>query len=231
MRVIHILDHSIPLKSGYALRTLAILREQRALGWETIHLTGPKQGTAAEEEDVDGWHFYRTPPPGGVLEGVPVLGEIELMGEIAHYIERLAKRVRPHILHAHSPALNAIPALRVGRRLGIPVVYEVRALWPDGGAAAGEVPKNNLACRLRRWVETWVLRRVDAVIAISEDLRAEILARGIAAEKVTVIPDAEDVEALAAGGAADVATGCDWKAGVARYEDVYARVTKRSWRT
>jgi len=71
MRVIHILDHSIPLQSGYAIRTQAILKEQRALGWETFHITGPKQGlAAATEEQVDGWLFYRTPPPGGILEGV-----------------------------------------------------------------------------------------------------------------------------------------------------------------
>ena len=38
MRVIHILDHSVPLQSGYAFRTLAILKEQRALGWETFHI-------------------------------------------------------------------------------------------------------------------------------------------------------------------------------------------------
>ena len=83
MRILHVLDHSIPLHSGYTFRTLAILREQRALGWETFHLTSPKQGTPTErEETVDGWHFYRTFPPGGLLEGVPGLGEMELMGEI-----------------------------------------------------------------------------------------------------------------------------------------------------
>src|SRR3954464_12257577 len=128
MRILHILDHSIPLHSGYTFRTLEILKQQRALGWETFHLTGPKQGpVAADEEQVDGWDFCRTPSQGGLLEGVPVLGEIELMGEITYRIEQIAKRIRPHILHAHSPVLNVIPALRVGRRLGIPVVYEVRA--------------------------------------------------------------------------------------------------------
>ena len=42
MRILHVLDHSIPLHSGYTFRTLAILREQRALGWETFHLTTPE---------------------------------------------------------------------------------------------------------------------------------------------------------------------------------------------
>ena len=44
MRILHILDHSLPLHSGYTFRTVAILAQQRALGWETLHLTGAKQG-------------------------------------------------------------------------------------------------------------------------------------------------------------------------------------------
>jgi PEP-CTERM/exosortase A-associated glycosyltransferase len=204
MRVIHILDHSIPLQSGYAFRTLAILKEQRALGWETCHLTGPKQGpAAAQEEQVDGWHFYRTPPPHGILKSVPGLAELELMGEIAFRIEQVAKRVRPQILHAHSPVLNALPALRVGRRLGIPVVYEVRALWEDAAVDHGTAREGGLRYRLSRGLETWALRRADAITTICEGLRDDIVARGIPAEKVTVVPNAVDIEAFSVGGAPD----------------------------
>lgn len=206
MRVIHILDHSVPLQSGYAFRTLSILKEQRALGWETFHLTGPKQGpAAAREEDVNGWRFYRTPPPGGMLEGVPVLSEVELMGEIAYRVEQIARRVRPHILHAHSPVLNAIPALWVGKRLGIPVVYEVRALWEDAAVDHGTAREGGLRYSLSRWLESWALKRVDAVTTICEGLRREIAARGIAPEKVTVIPNAVDIEEFSMGGVPDPA--------------------------
>ena len=201
MRILHILDHSIPLHSGYAFRTLAILKEQRALGWETFHLTSPKQGPVpANEEDVDGWHFYRTPPPGGLLEGVPVLAEIELMGEVAYRIEQVVKHARPHILHAHSPVLNAIPALRVGRRLGIPVVYEVRAFWEDAAVDHGTSREGGVRYRLTRGLETWALKRADAVTTICEGLRGDIVARGIPANKVTVIPNAVDITEFAAGG-------------------------------
>jgi len=204
MRILHILDHSIPLHSGYTFRTLAILQQQRALGWETFHLTGPKQGpVAAEEEQVDGWHFYRTPPPGGLLDGIPGLAEIELMGEIAHRIEEIAKRIRPHILHAHSPVLNAIPALRVARRLGIPLVYEVRASWEDAAVDHGTAQAGGLRYRLSRGLETWALKRASAITTICEGLRGEIVARGIPAEKVTVIPNAVDIEAFTLGGTPD----------------------------
>ena len=76
LRILHVLDHSLPLHSGYTFRTLAILSQQRALGWETLQLTSPKQGGAQErEEHVDDWAFYRTPPASGIPDeaaAVPV---------------------------------------------------------------------------------------------------------------------------------------------------------------
>lgn len=204
MRILHVLDHSIPLHSGYSFRTLAILKGQRALGWDTFQLTGPKQGPAAAlEETVDGWHLYRT-PPGRRLPGIPGLGELALMAALASRLEQVATRIRPHILHAHSPVLNAIPALRVGRRLGIPVVYEMRASWEDAAVDHGTARAGGVRYRLSRSLETWVLRRANAITTICEGLRGDILARGrIAPAKVTVVPNAVDVEAFSVSGRPD----------------------------
>jgi PEP-CTERM/exosortase A-associated glycosyltransferase len=205
MRILHVLDHSIPLHSGYAFRTLSILRHQRALDWETFHLTSPKQENGgAGEEEVDGWHFYRT-AGGGLFTGVAGLSEIELMGDLAHRLEQVARRIRPHVLHAHSPVLNAIPALRVGRRLGIPVVYEVRAFWEDAAVDHGTSREGGLRYRLTRGLETWALKRADAVTTICEGLRGDIVARGIPGDKVTVVPNAVDIEHFSAGSAPDPA--------------------------
>ncbi|MDI6750892.1 MAG: glycosyltransferase, exosortase A system-associated [Rhodocyclaceae bacterium] len=203
MRILHILDHSIPLHSGYTFRTAAILREQRALGWETHHLTSPKQGSVtAEAELVDGLLFHRTavPPP-----APPIFNELRQIEATAARLEQLARTLRPDILHAHSPVLNAIPALRVGRRLGIPVVYEIRAFWEDAAVDHGTTREGSLRYRLTRKLETWVLQRVAHAFTICEGLRQDILARGIPAEKVTVIPNAVDIENFQLSGAPDPA--------------------------
>lgn len=195
LRILHILDHSLPLHSGYVFRTLSILREQRKLGWETVHLTSPKQGpAAAPEEEVDGWRFHRTPYAGG--SQLPALGEFRLMAATARRIEAVARELRPHILHAHSPVLNALPAIRVGRRLGLPVVYEMRASWEDAAVDHGTTTEGSLRYRASRWLETVALRGADQVTTICEGLRGDIAARGIAADKVTVIPNAVDVESF-----------------------------------
>lgn len=205
MRILHILDHSIPLHSGYTFRTLSILKSQRALGWETFHLTSPKQeGCTVLEETVDGWHFFRTPPGNGLFSGLPGINEIELIGETTHRLEQVVKRIKPEILHAHSPVLNALPALRVGKRLGLPVVYEVRAFWEDAAVDHGTTSEGSLRYKVTRWLETYALKRADAVTTICEGLRQDIIGRGIPSEKVTVIPNAVDIENFQIGGQPDL---------------------------
>ncbi|ATE60934.1 TIGR04063 family PEP-CTERM/XrtA system glycosyltransferase [Thauera sinica] len=201
MRILHILDHSIPLHSGYTFRTAAILREQRALGWETFHLTSPKQGKAAADvEDVDGLRFYRSP----VAEpGRAGLNELRQIRTVEARLEQLARELGPDVLHAHSPVLNAIPAIRVGRRLGIPVVYEIRAFWEDAAVDHGTTSEGSMRYRATRALETWALRRVDHAFTICEGLRRDIAARGIPEAKVTVIPNAVDVEGFQLSGDAD----------------------------
>ena len=110
MRVLHVFDHSIPLQSGYTFRSLSLLTEQRRLGWETHHLrhTEPYQ----PEEFVDGW-THRTPPVSS--PGLPVLREHAEMAATEARLNEIIPEIKPDILHAHSPVLNAIPAIRAGR--------------------------------------------------------------------------------------------------------------------
>ena len=199
-RILHVLDHCLPLHSGYTFRSLAILRHQRALGWQTVHLTavpsrmagnaGDGSGHAADEAHVDGWHFYRTLPSRSRLARWPVLGQLARIIALRGRLLAVARRERPHVIHAHSPALNGIAALSVGKALKIPVVYEVRAFWEDAAADHGTSPPGSLRYLLTRLLETYVMRHAQAVTTLCIGLRDDIVARGIAAHRVTVIPNA-----------------------------------------
>jgi len=204
MRVLHVLDHSIPLHSGYTFRTRSILREQRALGWETFHVTGSKQNSGdMREETVDGLHFYRTPSAAGALARLPVLNQKQVIDGLVRRLSEIIPQIKPDVLHAHSPSLNAIAALKAGKKFGIPVVYEVRAFWEDAAVDHGTSTEGGLRYRLTRALETHALRQADAVTTICEGLRRDIVARGIPADKITVIPNAVDIDKFAVGGVAD----------------------------
>ena len=204
MRILHILDHSLPLHSGYTFRTAAILREQRRLGWETFHITSAKQGAvAALEESAAGLHFLRTPPETAIWARWPVLNQVAVVSGLERRLADVVEQVRPDLLLAHSPALNGLAALRIARRFKLPLVYEVRAFWEDAAVDHGTTREGSLRYRLTRALETHVLQRASAVTCICEGLRNDIVARGIPAGKVTVIANAVDVEQFSLGGAPD----------------------------
>jgi PEP-CTERM/exosortase A-associated glycosyltransferase len=193
VRILHVLDHSLPLHSGYAFRTAAILREQKALGWQTLQLTTPRHGDAgAEVEEADGWQFHRTPLRRGAWSRIAPVAYLREMAATARRIDQLADDFRPDVLHAHSPVLNALPALWVGRRRGLPVVYEVRALWEDAAVDHGITREGSPRYLASRALETYALRRADRVATICEGLRTEIAARGVPKSRIMVIPNAVD---------------------------------------
>ena len=197
LRILHVLDHSLPLHSGYSFRTLAILREQRALGWQTVHLTTPKQGVAtALRDEVDGWLFHRTPSP----EGTGLLAQMRLT---AARLEDVIRDTQPDLIHAHSPVLNALPSLWVGRRRRLPVVYEMRASWEDAAVDHGTTVEGSLRYRVSRALESVALRAADQVTTICDGLRADIAVRGVRPERITVIRNAVDVSLFKFGAEPD----------------------------
>jgi PEP-CTERM/exosortase A-associated glycosyltransferase len=204
LRILHVLDHSIPLHSGYTFRTVSLLREQRQRGWETHHITSPKHiNCTVAEEEVDGFYFYRTLAAPSLADKVPVLNQWVLMQQLEKRLLEVARNVQPHIIHAHSPVLNALPALKVGRQLNIPVVYEVRAFWEDAAVDHGTTTEGSLRYRVTKALETRALRRAAHVFTICEGLRHDMVGRGIPADKITVIPNAVDIDSFNVSGQAD----------------------------
>ncbi|MFA9217696.1 MAG: TIGR04063 family PEP-CTERM/XrtA system glycosyltransferase, partial [Sphingomonadaceae bacterium] len=152
-----------------------------------------RQHGAAPEHEVDGWHFYRTAPILSWWARLPLLRQAGIVLGLKRRLQQIARHTRPHILHAHSPSLNALAALWVGRALKIPVVYEIRAFWEDAAVDHGTSHAGGLRYRLSRALESYTLRRVDAVTTICSGLRDDIAARGIPLQKITVIPNAVDI--------------------------------------
>ncbi|WP_460312540.1 TIGR04063 family PEP-CTERM/XrtA system glycosyltransferase [Aliiglaciecola aliphaticivorans] len=191
----HILDHSIPLHSGYTFRTRSILNQQRARGWETCHVTSAKQGICeANIEEVDGLKFYRTTPPDGIASKLPVLNQLSLVNPLRDRILEAIEIEKPDILHAHSPALNGLAAIKAAKKTGLPLVYEIRAFWEDAAVDHGTCKEGDLRYRLTQKMETHVVNKANAVTTICEGLRQDLLSRGIADNKITVISNAVNIE-------------------------------------
>jgi glycogen(starch) synthase len=191
MRILHVLDHSLPLHSGYSFRTRAIVKAQLARGWEVACLTGARHSLAGPDLEIaEGITFYRTPRP---AEGPSPLREWREIRALARRLDRLVTEFRPDQLHAHSPVLSALAALPVAKRRGIPLLYEIRAFWEDAAVGNGTGSEGSARYRLTRMLETYAAKQADAVAVICEGLRRDLVARGIDPAKILVSPNGVDM--------------------------------------
>lgn len=189
MKVLHVLQHSLPSLYGYTIRADAILRAQRALGLEVVALTGAvEQAGPGPEEVINGIRYLRT---AGTVNGNRAgFREWKLYHLLLERLREVSEREKPDLVHAHSPAYNGLATLAVARELGLPCVYEMRAVWEDAAVDRRKFGAASLFYHGARVLETHVLRRADAVVTICQGLRGEMLDRGLAPEKVFVVPNA-----------------------------------------
>jgi glycogen(starch) synthase len=188
MRILHILDHSIPLHSGYTFRTAAILAEQRRRGWDTHQLTTPKHTAPGSSiETVDGLTFYRT--PWDERHRPPVLNELAIVRAVRQRLDEVIESVRPDILHAHSPALNALATWRAAQKHRLPWVYEIRSFWEDAAVEHGTTTFNSPRYRATRALETFCSMRADAVFTICNGLLRDLAERGLPESRLSLIPN------------------------------------------
>ncbi|MFM5886360.1 MAG: TIGR04063 family PEP-CTERM/XrtA system glycosyltransferase [Novosphingobium sp.] len=190
-RVLHVLDHSLPLHSGYTFRTRAILTAQAALGLEVRGITGLRHlAQGPDVETAEGLTLHRTR---GTAGGPPAYREWREVRALADAICALAQDWRPDLLHAHSPALCGLAAVIAGKRLGLPVVYEIRAFWEDAAVSNGTGSEGSVKYRLTRALENHVVARADAVVTICQGLKDDLVGRGVAADKISLSPNGVDL--------------------------------------
>lgn len=92
-----------------------------------------------------------------------------------------------------TPLTVAYPALRISKAKKIPMIFEVRDIWPDVPIVLGII-KNPILKWLSRRLEMKAYRFAKRIIALSTDMKNNIVGKGIPADKIVVIPNASDNE-------------------------------------
>jgi PEP-CTERM/exosortase A-associated glycosyltransferase len=149
-------------------------------------------GEWRSRETIQGIVYHRS----GVIPWIkiPIVPYIRLVCSFAKRILEVAKAEKPDILHAHSPIGNALAALLVGRILGIPVVYEIRAFWEDAAVDHNTYRYNSWKYRLVKFTESFVCRKVREVAVICNGLREDLKQRGIPPGKITIVGNGVNIE-------------------------------------
>jgi glycosyltransferase involved in cell wall biosynthesis len=103
------------------------------------------------------------------------------------------------VVETDPPALGALGALLKWRH-GCPMIFYLQDLFPEVGLALGKFRPGALTAVLR-WLTNVGLRHADAVIVLGEDMKRRVLARGVPAARIVVVPNWADTRALRPAGA------------------------------
>lgn len=195
-RVLHVLDHSVPVMDGYSHRSHSLISAQRDMGFLPSVVTGPLHNLdnpQACEADIDGVHYYRTPEDAdfywnAVRRRRPLFREWSVVRLLERRILSLLTDGAFDLVHAHSPALCGLAAARAAKALSLPFVYEIRSFWEDGV----DQSTSSLRYQLTRGLETRVVKRAHAVVGIATPILRDIAARGIPESQLFLVPNGVD---------------------------------------
>ncbi len=196
MRILHVLDHSLPYFSGYSFRSQYILRAQRQLGLDVFAVTSPKHERFDKlVETIDGIEYHRTEwPTYSKVQGIPLAKQIATVAKLAKEVSRLGVEINADVIHAHSPSLCGLAAAKAARSLKLPMVYELRYYEEDAAVDRGKTQYNSMRYRLSQRLEQQALEQADAVVTISRALRGDLIGRRISPEKIFIVPNGVDIE-------------------------------------
>lgn len=194
----YVLAMSLPQdRTGYSMRTQSLVKALAAQGRSVVCLTRPgfpwtRGVSEADRTDmVEGILYRRT--------GTPTDRAPQTLGEVlaleTTMIQELGK-LRPRRVMAASDYATAIPVLLAAQRLGLPFLYEARGFWEISRAAREPGFRDSEAFATAQALEGAVAAKADLVLTLNGPMRDELIARGVAAERIALLPNAADPDAL-----------------------------------
>ena len=97
------------------------------------------------------------------------------------------------IFATSTPLTISIPGIFASWWKRVPMVFEVRDMWPDVPVALG-ILRNPMLIRLARRLELFAYRQAVHVVALAPGMRDDIIAKGVPAGKLSVIPNGCDLD-------------------------------------
>lgn len=150
-----------------------------------------------QEDQVDGIDVRRVPMYVAENKGTlrRTLSYVSFMLSCILYCRRV--RQRPDVVVATSPQFfAAIGGYVVARLKRAPFVLEVRDLWPESVVAVGAANRGPIIRFFER-IERFLYRRSDHIVVVTDAFKRNIIGKGIAPEKISVLKNGFDVDSLA----------------------------------
>jgi PEP-CTERM/exosortase A-associated glycosyltransferase len=201
-RVLHVLDHSWPVLSGYSVRSRSLVNAQRQLGYSPHVITGPLHqldDPKASDAMLEGVCYTRSRVHGYLTSTMvarrwPILREATVVLALRERILKLLDGLSFDVIHAHSPTLCGLAGWLAATARDLPFVYEIRGFWEDAAVDQKRDHRGSLRYRISRNLESHLAQRADAVVGIAQHILADLQTREVSPEKSFHISNGVDAQ-------------------------------------
>jgi glycosyltransferase involved in cell wall biosynthesis len=204
MKVLFVMENSVPIENaGCPIRNRYVMEHLKAQGFEIAGLTSPFMqvlpGQIIEgSEIIHGIRYYRSQYL-NTVDGVSnlLLRWVKRYFMFKHYtrlLERICKEEKPDVIHAITSYLNGNAACKVGQKLGIPVVYEIRSIAGSTAAVVDRKSHESFKYQTVWKLDKKAMLTADRVAPLSNVLKNELIRRGIPSDKMDVVHNVVDTE-------------------------------------
>jgi len=197
MKIIYLHQYFCTRQGAGATRSYEFARRLVEWGHEVHMVTSERRAPANmsrgwRTEDVDGICVHSLPVLYSNTMGYRQ--RLRAFGAFAARAGPYAARLPGDVVFATSTPLTiAIPGRYVARRRRIPMVFEVRDLWPEIPIAMGAL-RSRVTIAAAEWLERFAYGHASYVIALSPGMREGIVNAGYPADRVPVIPNSADLD-------------------------------------
>lgn len=197
MRIVYIHQYFRTRQMSGGTRSLEMARRLVAMGHQVDLVTSenepppdaPRAWRVTEEEGIR-VHWY----PVAYSNNMSYAQRIRSFFGFAWKSARRAASIPADVIFATSTPLTvAVPGAYAAWRQRIPMVFEVRDLWPDLAIVIGAL-KSRPTIAAARMLERFAYRRAKHIVALSPGMKDGVVRAGTPAEKVTVIPNGCDLD-------------------------------------
>ncbi|NLY71895.1 MAG: glycosyltransferase family 4 protein, partial [Clostridiales bacterium] len=197
MRIVYLHQYFSTPEGSSGIRSYEMARRMVQAGHEVFMITSERSGKFSTKKK-----WYQTEEAGIKVYWTPVLysnhmGYLQRIQAFFQYAWRAAWKAASFdadiIFATSTPLTIALPAVYASKKNKIPLVFEVRDLWPELPIAIGAI-KNPLLIAVARWLERFAYRNSARVIALSPGMKAGVIKSGYPENKVSVIPNSCDLD-------------------------------------
>ncbi|CAN2048985.1 Glycosyltransferase, exosortase A system-associated [Candidatus Magnetomoraceae bacterium gMMP-1] len=199
MKILEILEHTIPSLAGYTVRSNYIIQNFIEQGNYVSVISSPFQKPLNQlfqnkYEIINNIKYYRTYIDTNSKDPniTKIFKRLKIFYKYKSIINMCCRLEKPDFIHAHSSYFNGYPAIKIAKTLKIPLCYEIRGFRADTETINEGLKPNSWKYRLTNYLEYRTASKSDCVVAISEGIKNELVKNGVNKEKIFIIPNGVD---------------------------------------